>query len=85
MEDLTALPLADQDRWLLLHGSLQRRVAHLPRGCQWTHAGAAVQRAESQELDCAFAILGLPRVDGPVTAQKTLPNGVLGLSCTSPA
>jgi hypothetical protein len=87
MEDLKAIPLADQDRWLLLHGSLQRRVAHLPRGCQWTHVEAAVQRAGSQALDCAFAILGLPRVDGPVTAQMTLHlrHGGLGLSCTSPA
>jgi hypothetical protein len=37
MEDLEALPLADQDRWLLLHGILQRRVAHLPWGCQLMH------------------------------------------------
>jgi hypothetical protein len=61
-------------------------VAHLPGGCQWTHVKAAVQRAESLALDCAFAILGLPRVDGPVTAQMTLPlrHGGLGLSCTSP-
>jgi hypothetical protein len=56
MEDLTALLLADQDRWLPLHGSLQQRVANLPWGCQWTNAEAAVQRAESQALDCAFAI-----------------------------
>jgi hypothetical protein len=31
MDRMQALPLADQDRWLLLHGSLQRRVAHLNR------------------------------------------------------
>jgi hypothetical protein len=87
MEDLEALPLVDQDHWLLLHSSLQRRVAHLPRGCQWMHVEAGVQRAESKAVDCAFAILGLLRVDGPVTAQMTLPicHGGLGLSCTSPA
>jgi hypothetical protein len=47
-------------------------------------AGAEGRR---QALDCAFTILGLPRVDGPVTAQMTLPlrHGGLGLSCTSPA
>jgi hypothetical protein len=28
MEELQALPLADQDCWLLIHGSLQHR--HLP-------------------------------------------------------
>jgi hypothetical protein len=55
--------------------------------CQWTHVEAAVQRAESHSQDCAFAILGLSRVNGPVNAQMTLPlrHGGLGLSCTSPA
>jgi hypothetical protein len=86
MEDLEALPLADQDRWLLLHGSLQQRVAHLPWGFQWMHVEAAMQRAERQGVDSAFAILGLLRVDGPVTAQITLPlrHGGLALSRTSP-
>jgi hypothetical protein len=51
MEELQALPLAAQDRWLLLHGSLQRRVAHLPRGCPWQHVGYAVQQAESKAVD----------------------------------
>jgi hypothetical protein len=87
MDDLQALPLADQDRWILLQGSLQRRVAHLPRGCQWTHVAAAVQRAESKAVDGVFAIVGLPRVEGPLTAQITLPlrHGGLGLSHTCPA
>jgi hypothetical protein len=51
------------------------------------HAEAALQRAESKAVDCAFAIFGLPRVDRPVTAQMTLPlrHGGLSLSCTSPA
>jgi hypothetical protein len=31
MDELLDLSLADQDHWLLLHGSLQRPVAHLPR------------------------------------------------------
>jgi hypothetical protein len=86
MEELQALPLAAQDRWLLLHGSLQRRVAYLPRGCPWQHVGHAVQRAESKAVDGVFALLGLPRVDGPLTEQITLPHrhGGLGLSHTSP-
>jgi hypothetical protein len=33
MDELLALPLGDQDRLLVLHGSLQKRIAHLPRGC----------------------------------------------------
>jgi hypothetical protein len=86
MDDFHALPLADQDRWILLQGSLQRRVAHLPRGCQCTHAVAAVQRAESKAVDGVFAMLGLPRVEGPLTAQITRPlcHGGLGLSHTCP-
>jgi hypothetical protein len=39
MDELLALPLGDQDCWLVLHGSLQKRVAHLPRGCIWEHVG----------------------------------------------
>jgi hypothetical protein len=31
MDDLHALPVADQVRWILLQGSLQWRVAHLPQ------------------------------------------------------
>jgi hypothetical protein len=34
MDRMQALPLADQDGWLLLHGSLQRRGAHMLRGSQ---------------------------------------------------
>jgi hypothetical protein len=61
-------------------------VAHLPRGCPWQHVGHAVQRAESKAVDGVFALLGLPRVDGPLTEQITLPHrhGRLGLSHTSP-
>jgi hypothetical protein len=45
MDELLALSLGDQDRWLALHSSLQKRVAHLPRGCTWEHVGPAVVRA----------------------------------------
>jgi hypothetical protein len=93
MDDLEALPLADQDCWILLQSSLQWRVAHLPRGCQWTHVAAAVQRSDSKSLsiskavDGVFAILGLPSAEGPPTAQITLSirHGGLGLSHTCPA
>jgi hypothetical protein len=48
---------------------------------------AAVQRAKSKAVDGVFAILGLPRVEGSLTAQITLPlrHGGLGLSHTCPA
>lgn len=35
MDELQTLPPADQDRWLLLNGSLQQHVAQMPFGCQW--------------------------------------------------
>jgi hypothetical protein len=86
MDRMQALPLADQDRWLLLHSSLQRRVAHMPRGSHWAQVGPAVQRAERKAVDCALTIVGRPTADGPLTEQVTLPlrHGGLGLSRTSP-
>jgi hypothetical protein len=84
MDELLTLPLGDQDCWLVLHGSLQKRVAHLPRGCMWEHVGPAVVHAESKAVDCAFAIMAQARMDGPLTDQLTLPlrHGGLGLAHT---
>jgi hypothetical protein len=65
MDRMQALPLADQDRWLLLHGSLQRRVAHLPRGSQWEQVGPAVHQAERKAVVCALAIAGDTTEEGP--------------------
>jgi hypothetical protein len=56
MDKLQALQLADQDCGRLLHGSLQRRVAHLHRGSHWQHVVHAVQRAECKAVDGVFAI-----------------------------
>jgi hypothetical protein len=53
MDELLMLLLEVQDQWLVLHGSLQRRVAHLSPGNQWQHVGT------SEELGPgALAILG---------------------------
>jgi hypothetical protein len=84
MEELQALPQADQDCWLLLHGSLQRGMAHLPRVSLWQHVGQALQRADSEAVNGVFALLGLPRDDAPLTAHITLPHchARLGLSHT---
>jgi hypothetical protein len=86
MDELLALPLGDQDRWLVLHGSLQKHVEHLPQGCSWEHVGQAVGRAESEAVDCAFAITAQARLDGPTIDQLTLPlrHGGLGLAHTGP-
>jgi hypothetical protein len=62
---MQALPLLDQDRWILLHRSLQLRVAHLPRSCQWEQVGRAVRGAELKVVDATFAIMGLAREEGP--------------------
>jgi hypothetical protein len=48
IDRMQALPPLDQDRWILLHGSLQLRVAHLPRSCQWEHVGRAIRRVGTQ-------------------------------------
>jgi hypothetical protein len=56
MDRMQALPLADQDRWLLLHGSLQPRVAHLLGGSQWEQVGPAVHQAERKAVAGALAI-----------------------------
>jgi hypothetical protein len=65
MDRMQALPLADQNRWLLLHGSLQRRVAHLPLGSEWEQVGPAVHRAERKAVACALAITGYTTEEGP--------------------
>jgi hypothetical protein len=39
MNVLDTLPLDNQDHWLILQGSLQRRVAHLPRCGMWEQVG----------------------------------------------
>jgi hypothetical protein len=65
MDRMQALPLVDQDRWLLLHGSLQRRVAHLPRDSQWKQVGSAVHQAERKAVACALAIAGHTTEEGP--------------------
>jgi hypothetical protein len=86
MDELLALPLGDQDCWLVLHGSLHKRAAHLPRGCTWEHVGPAMVLAESKAADCAFAIMPQARMDGARTDQLTLPmrHGGLGLAHTGP-
>jgi hypothetical protein len=86
MDELLELPLEDQDRWLVLHSSLRKRVAHLPRGCAWEHAGPAVVLAGSKVVDCSFAIMALARLDAPPIDQLPLPFGHdgLGLAHTSP-
>jgi hypothetical protein len=73
MDTLDALPLPAQDRWLLLQGSLQLRVAHLPRVGEWAAVGTAVMVAEDLALQSTGAILGREIGAHDVHAQLTLP------------
>jgi hypothetical protein len=82
MEELLALPLGDLDRWLILHVSLQKRVAQLPRGSRWEYVGLAVHSTESKAVACDFAISAHPSTDGPLTNQLTLPLRNVGLGLT---
>jgi hypothetical protein len=84
LDELLVLPSGDQDPWLVLHGGLQKSIAHLARGFTWELVGTAVVRAESKAVDCAFAIMAQARIDGPPTDQLTLPmrHGGLGLAHT---
>jgi hypothetical protein len=86
IDELLALPLGDQDSWLILHGSLQNCVALLPWGYSWEHVGPAVGRAKSKAVDCTFAMLAQACLDGRPTDQLTLPlrQGSLGLAHTDP-
>jgi hypothetical protein len=81
MDTLDALPLPAQDRWLLLQGSLQLRVALLPRVGEWAAVGTAVMVAEDRALQITGAILGRETGGHGVRAQLTLPrrHGGFGL------
>jgi hypothetical protein len=85
MDTLDALPLPAQDRWLLLQGSLQLRVAHLPRVGKWAAVGTAVMVAEDRALQSTGAILGRETGAHGVHAQLTLPrhHGGFGLRHTN--
>jgi hypothetical protein len=80
VDELAILPLGEQDHWLVLHGSLQQRVAHIPRCGTWEPVGGAVHKTESHALDSDFSSTGYAREDGPITEQLTLPlpHGGLG-------
>jgi hypothetical protein len=84
MEDLLPLPLGDQDRSLILHGSFQKWVAHLPRACWWEYVSPPVQSAGSKAVDCAVAILAHPGTDCPLTDRRTLTSATKALAWRAP-
>jgi hypothetical protein len=82
---LNELTLPAQDHWLLLHGCLQQRTAHLLRGAEWDAVGPAVTAVEDRVLVSAFTVMDRAWRDAAIQEQMTLPqrHGGLGLQCTS--
>jgi hypothetical protein len=73
MDALDELPLPTQDRWLLLQGSLQLRMTHLPWVSEWAAVGTAVMDDEDYALRSTGTILGRERCAHVVHAKLTQP------------
>jgi hypothetical protein len=71
------------DSWHLLQGSLQLRVAHLPRVGKWEEVGRAVETAEDRAVHSAFAIIDREGSHA-ASQQLTLPrrHGIFGIRGT---
>jgi hypothetical protein len=80
MDTLDVLLLPAQDRWLLLQGSLQVHVAHLPRVGEWAAVRAALMVAEDRAPQSTGAILRRETGAHGVHAQLTLPRRHEGFS-----
>jgi hypothetical protein len=78
MDTLEGLPLRRQDQLLLLRGSLQQRIAHLPRVCTCDSIGLAVT-LEARAVDSACFIMGSNNVGEVARRQMLLPTGHGGL------
>jgi hypothetical protein len=85
MDTLEGLPLQHQDQLLLLRGSIQQRMAHLPRVCKWDSIGLAVTLVEVRAVDSAYFIMVSNNVSEAAQRQMLLPtrHGGLGLCNTS--
>jgi hypothetical protein len=85
MDTLEEMPLRRQDQLLLLKGSLQQCMAHLPRVCKWDSIGFAVTLSGARAVDSACFIMGSNNVGEAAWRQMLLPTrqGGLGLRNTS--
>jgi hypothetical protein len=71
---LLALPLATQDRFLVLRSSLPPRMDHLSRNVSWPLFQDQVGRLENTLLDAAYSLMHRPRAAGsPEDDQLALP------------
>jgi hypothetical protein len=71
---LLALPLATQDRFLVIRFSLQPRMDHLLRTVSWPLLQDHVSRLENTLLDAAYTLMHRPRAAGsPEDDQLALP------------
>lgn len=73
VDTLDQLKLPSQEHWLLLHGSRQLRMAHLPQVAEWDSIGNAVLATEDRMVDSAFKLMCCAQQDGAVLKQMTLP------------
>jgi hypothetical protein len=74
IDALLALPLATQDRFLVLRSSLQPRMDHLSRTVSWPLLQDHVRRLENALLDDAYSLMHRPRAAGsPEDDQLALP------------
>jgi hypothetical protein len=80
---LLALPLAVQDKCLLLHASLQPCMAHLSWILYWGHVQDPIGQLEDKLADAVYSLMHQPRVlETPVDDQEALPlRHGLGLWC----
>jgi hypothetical protein len=74
IDALLALPLATQDRFLVLRSSLQPRMDHLSRTVSWPLLQDHVGRLENALSDAAYSLMHRPRAAGsPEDDQLALP------------
>jgi hypothetical protein len=64
IDALLALPLATQDRYLVLRSSLQPRMDHLTCTVSWTLLQDHVGRLKATLLDAAYSLIDRPRAAG---------------------
>ena len=76
IEKLLGSPLSPQEKFLLVHGSLQRREDHLTRVVAWSLLQEPLQKLESKLVAAVKAIAELSDADvhAPQRAQLHLPH-----------
>jgi len=87
IDHLLDLPLSAQDKWLVLRGSLQKRMAHLVRVLPWAFVEDAVRQVEARAVAALREIARDPEIPAWTREQLHLPlrHGGFGLADTTEA